>query len=101
MSTHVELNPEVLEGRVRSELQRAQSRENGAKSRGPKTIAGWEKSKMNATKLGLRARTVVQTRRALGRSCRTEEAALRHWDAFLLCHYRKARKVKPAMFQRW
>ncbi len=43
----------------RSELQRAQSKLNGAKSRGPKTFAGREISKMNATKLGLRARTVV------------------------------------------
>ena len=59
MSTHVGLNPEVLEGCTRSELQRTQSRLNGAKSRGPKTIAGREKSKMNATKLGLRARTLV------------------------------------------
>jgi hypothetical protein len=50
---------EVLEGCTRSELQRAQSKKNGAKSRGPKTIAGREKSKMNATKHGLRARTLV------------------------------------------
>ena len=42
-----------------SELQSAQSRLNGAKGRGPKTLAGRERSKMNATKHGLRARTVV------------------------------------------
>ena len=59
MPTHIELNPEVSEGCTRSELQRAQSRLNGAKSRGPKTITGREKSKMNATKHGLRARTLV------------------------------------------
>ena len=59
MATHVGLNSEVLEGCTRSELQRAQSKLNGAKSRGPKTIAGRERSKINATKLGLRARTLV------------------------------------------
>ena len=44
---------------MRSKLQGEQSKKNGAKSRGPKTFAGRERSKMNATKHGLRARTLV------------------------------------------
>jgi integrase/recombinase XerD len=46
-------------------------------------------------------RRYLQTRRALGRSCRVEEAILRRWDDFLLRHFPKASEVKLPMFQRW
>jgi hypothetical protein len=44
---------------MRSEKQREASRTNGAKSRGPKTPGGKDKSKMNGLKHGLRAEQVV------------------------------------------
>jgi len=43
----------------------------------------------------------LETRRALGRDYKVEEAILRHWDAFLTGHYGKVRQVRPGMFQQW
>lgn len=46
-------------------------------------------------------RRYLETRRALGRAYKVEEATLRRWDDFLRRHYPKARQVKPHMFQCW
>jgi integrase/recombinase XerD len=43
----------------------------------------------------------LETRRALGRAYRVEEATLRRWDDFLQRHYGKTATVKAHMFQRW
>ena len=46
-------------------------------------------------------RLYLETRRALGRAYKGEEAILRRWDDFLVRHYRKAREVRPEMFHAW
>ena len=46
-------------------------------------------------------RRYLRIRHALGRDYRSEEAILRHWDAFLVRRYGKAGQMKPPMFQLW
>lgn len=46
-------------------------------------------------------RRYLESRRALGRAYKGEEAILRGWDEFLVLHYGQARAVKPKMFPRW
>lgn len=53
------------------------------------------------SRLAASIRRYLKTRRALGRAYRGEEDILRSWDDFLFRHYRKARGVRPEMFQRW
>jgi integrase len=46
-------------------------------------------------------REYLKVRRAMGRRYRNEEATLKHWDNFIFCHHRGARRVLPQMFHRW
>ena len=46
-------------------------------------------------------RLYLETRRALGRACKEEEAILRCWDDFLVRHYGKTREVMLEMFHAW
>jgi integrase/recombinase XerD len=46
-------------------------------------------------------RLYLETRRALGRAYKGEEAILRRWDDFLVRRYGKAREVRPEMFHAW
>ena len=46
-------------------------------------------------------RLYLETRRAFGRAYKVEEAILRRWDDFLVCHYGKAREVRLEMFHAW
>lgn len=76
---------------------------------------GWKKKlvparkspKLRLSRAGFRSglaaslRRYLATKRALGRTYRGEEDALRHWDDFLRRHFGKIRAIRPQMFQRW